>query len=81
MQASVLDLRKNMKKVISAISRNEKVILTRRGKRTAVIVPFSSDDAKKAKTSSHPAFGMWSDKAEIQDVAGYVRSLRKPRSF
>ena len=30
MEASILDLRKNMKKVMSALERNERVTLTRR---------------------------------------------------
>jgi len=28
-----------------------------------------------------PAFGMWADRSEMQDVSKYVRDLRKPRSF
>ena len=36
MEASILDLRKNMKKVMSALERNERVTLTRRRRKMAV---------------------------------------------
>ncbi|OGV53693.1 MAG: hypothetical protein A2X49_12675 [Lentisphaerae bacterium GWF2_52_8] len=80
MNATVLDLRKNMKGVIAALDRNEKVTLTYRGRKKAVIVPC----AKKASTmsvSQHPAFGMWADRKDMEDVGGFVRNLRKGRSF
>ena len=47
MEATILDLRKNMKKVMSAIERNERVILTRRSRRMAVIMPVREQDAEK----------------------------------
>lgn len=28
-----------------------------------------------------PAFGMWANRADMQDPSAYVRELRKPRSF
>lgn len=80
MEASILDLRKNMKKVMSAIDRNEHVVLTRRRKKMAVILPIR-DNAAQMKVSESPAFGMWAKRDDMQDVAAYVRELRKPRSF
>lgn len=81
MEATILDLRKNMKKVMSAIERNERVILTRRSRRMAVIMPVREQDAEKKKVADLPAFGMWADRSEMRDVSKYVRDLRKPRSF
>jgi hypothetical protein len=37
-----------------------------------------SQAKEKASIVSHPAFGMWKDRADMKDVPGYVRRLRKP---
>ncbi|MST98841.1 type II toxin-antitoxin system Phd/YefM family antitoxin [Victivallaceae bacterium BBE-744-WT-12] len=81
MEASILDLRKNMKKVMSALERNERVTLTRRRRKMAVIVPAGEKQARKIKATDLAAFGMWADREDMQDVSAYVRELRKPRSF
>lgn len=81
MEASVLDLRKKMKKVMSAVDRHEHVTLTHRGKRRAVIVPWSEFQKPKVKASDLPAFGMWADRGDMADPVAYVREIRKPRNF
>ena len=81
MEASILDLRKNMKKIMSALERNERVTLTRRRRKMAVIVPAGEKQARKIKAADLAAFGMWADREDMQDVSAYVRELRKPRSF
>ena len=78
MNASVLDLRKNMKEVIAAIDRNEKVTLTYRGRKKAVLIPCS-EEVSKTSVVEHPAFGMWADRKDMKNVAKYVRDLRKGR--
>ena len=79
MEASVLDLRNKMKKVLSAVDRHEHVTLTHRGKRRAVIIPWSKTGKAKVKTADLAAFGMWSDRPETADPAAYVETIRKPR--
>ena len=79
MEASVLDLRKRMREVMMAIDRHETVTLTHRGKRRAVIVPWSTTKKTKIKTADLAAFGMWSDRPEMDDPAAYVDDIRKPR--
>lgn len=81
MKASVLDLRKKMREVMSAIDRHERVTLTHRGRSKAVIVPFEDLKKVKAKVADLPAFGMWADRNDLDDVSAYVRELRKPRGF
>lgn len=81
MEASVLDLRKKMKKVMSAVDRHEHVTLTHRGKRRAVIVPWSEFQKPKVKASDLPAFGMWADRDDMADPVACVREIRKPRNF
>lgn len=41
-------------------------------------------EAKKGTRKSiknTPAFGMWANRNDMEDVSSYVRELRKPRSF
>lgn len=79
MNATILDLRRNMPDVIAALNRNERVNLTYRGRKKAVIIP--AETATSISASSHPAFGMWSDREDLQDVNKLVRTLRKGRTF
>jgi antitoxin (DNA-binding transcriptional repressor) of toxin-antitoxin stability system len=80
MNATVLDLRKNMKDVLAALDRNEKVTLTYRGRKKAVIIPCDNDE-KQIPVKEHPAFGIWADREDMKDVSKFVRNLRKGRSF
>ena len=79
MEASVLDLRKRMREVMTAIDRHETVTLTHRGKRRAVIIPLPQTKKTKVRTADLAAFGMWSDRPEMADPAAYVETIRKPR--
>ncbi len=78
MKATLLDLRRNPGKIVEAIERNETVVLSKRGKEIAYIVP-----KKKANTAlslqSSPAFGMWKDREDMEDPSEYVRRQRKGR--
>jgi len=78
MEASVLDFRKNMTKIMSAIDRRERVTLTHRGRRRAIILPIS--EKKKVKVSELPAFGLWAERDDMQDPVAYVEKLREPRN-
>jgi len=80
MEATVLDLRRNMKDVLAALNRNERVTLTYRGRRKGVIVPCEGN-TERPSVSRHAAFGMWQDRDDIADVDGYVRDLRRGRQF
>ena len=81
MEASVLDLRKRMREVMSAIDRRERVTLTHRGRRRAVIVPFGEAASGRVKVADLAAFGMWADRADMADPVAYVDEIRKPRRF
>jgi hypothetical protein len=39
----------------------------------------SQEQAAIAATTGDPLFGMWRDREDMADVAGYVRALRAPR--
>ena len=79
MQATVLDLRRNTRSILNALARNERVVLTNRGRKQALIVPCS--DHARISAAAHPAFGIWKDREDVADVSGVVRKLRKGRSF
>lgn len=80
MQASVLDLRRRMPEVLRALDRQERVSVLYRGKERAVLVPTGNPSTQTKKAQKHLAFGMWSDRDDLSDVAQHVRTLRKGRS-
>ncbi|MCC6590725.1 MAG: type II toxin-antitoxin system prevent-host-death family antitoxin [Bryobacterales bacterium] len=83
MEANIVDLRYRMKDVLRAIDRGEVVTILYRGKRKAKLVPIAP--AEKSATATlprfedQPAFGMWSDRADMADPDQYVRNMRQPR--
>ena len=81
MEASVLDLRKRMHEVMSAINRHERVTLTYRGRRKAIIVPLSEATSSRTKVEELPAFGIWADRSDMADPVAFVKQIRKPRKF
>lgn len=78
MKATMLDLRRNTRKILDAIERNEAVSLSMRGREIATIVPKKSARPASSIRNS-PAFGMWKDRADMEDPSAYVRNLRKGR--
>ena len=78
MKASTLDLRRRMSEILQALERNEPVSLLHRGKERGVIYPTSLK-ANGLSVAQHPAFGMWKDRDDLQDVNQVVRNLRKGR--
>lgn len=78
MKATVLDLRRNTRKILEAIERNEAVTLSKRGREIALILP-KKPAAKPSPIKDSPAFGIWRDRVEMRDPAEYVRRARKGR--
>ena len=79
MKASILDLRRKMSDVLRALDRNESVTILYRGKEKAIMHPIGGPSGKRTPIREHPAFGMWKDRKDMQDVEGHVRRLRKGR--
>ncbi len=77
MKATILDMRRNPKKILDAIARSETVTLTNRGKRVARIEPIR--EGQRTSAAQHEAFGMWSDRTELNNPSAYVRRIRKGR--
>ena len=79
MKASILDLRRRMAEVLRALDRSEAVKILHRGRERAVLVPGGSAGEDSAPVERHPAFGMWKDRKDMQNVAAHVRKLREGR--
>jgi antitoxin (DNA-binding transcriptional repressor) of toxin-antitoxin stability system len=79
MKASILDLRQRMGDVLRALEKNEPVTILHRGKEKGVIYPLPTKDDRHISVTEHPAFGMWKDREDLQDVDQVVRNLRKSR--
>lgn len=77
MKATILDMRRNPKKILDAIARNETVTLTNRGKSVARIEPIRQTERPSVKDLD--IFGMWADRDELSDPVAHVRALRKGR--
>lgn len=78
MKATFLDLRRRPGKILEAVERGEKVVVSKRGRVVAVIVPPETErepwDLKKTG-----AFGIWKDRDDMRDPSAYVRNMRKGR--
>jgi hypothetical protein len=79
MKATFLDLRKRSKEIVKALDRNQPVTLFYRGKAKGVIVPTSSAAEKAVSASTHRAFGMWRERADMKSVLSVMAKLRKTR--
>ena len=80
MNATIVDLRYNMKHVLRAIDRGETVTVLYRGKERAKLTPITPAPSSGApKTKDQPLFGLWKDREDIGDPASYLRRLRLPR--
>lgn len=77
MEATILDMRRNPKKILEAIERNEVVTLTRRGKPVARIAPIGG--SQRPNAAAHEAVGMWADRDDMANPSVYVREMRKGR--
>jgi len=77
MKATVLDMRRNPRKILEAIERNEAVTLTNRGKPVARVEPIRKSERPSMKEQE--AFGMWEDRSDMADPIAYVRAIRKGR--
>ena len=76
MKATAKDLRFHSKELLDTVTRGEEVVITYRGKPCAKLVPYSGGGSK---TATNELFGIWKDNASTQNVAEYVRKLRKGR--
>ncbi len=58
MKASVVQLRYQMKEVLRALRRNERVQVLYHGKTAGIIIPVRRKSSRAIKVEGHPFFGM-----------------------
>lgn len=78
MQTTAKELRFNTSAIFERLEMGEEITVTYRGKAKAKLVPIGNTE-KPVKKAANKLFGMWADRTD--DVDGYVRELRKGRSF
>ena len=78
MKMTFLELRRDPKKLLEALERNEEVTLSRRGQEIARVIPSAKSTARM-EAKNHPAFGIWADHQETADPIAQVRKLRRGR--
>jgi antitoxin (DNA-binding transcriptional repressor) of toxin-antitoxin stability system len=79
MNATIVDLRYNMREVLRAIDRGEAVTVLYRGKERARLTPIAPASDSVPKTKDQPLFGLWKGREDLGDPASYLRRLRLPR--
>jgi prevent-host-death family protein len=73
MKVSISELRKETTKIVKYVEDHHRVVLTKRGKPCAEIVPFQA----RTKKEKDDAFGMWADHKELKSVEAYFNRIRK----
>ena len=79
MKTTAKDLRIHARRLLEAVERGQEVTITHRGAPRAKLVPIRGRRAGRAAARSLPLFGLWKDRADMEDVADYVRQLRRRR--
>jgi prevent-host-death family protein len=66
------------KRILDAIERGEEVIVSKRGKPCARIVPV--EKRINRKTQNEKLFGIWKENRAVQDVEKFIDSQRSRRT-
>jgi prevent-host-death family protein len=78
MKTTAKSLRMDTKRILDAVERGEEVIVSKRGKACARIVPVAR---KTTQASAETAlFGIWKQHKEVEDVEAFIDSLRSGRT-
>ena len=81
MKATVLDLRRRTSEIMAALDRNETVTIFYRGRPKGIMYPARRIRKKRRPITEHPAFGMWKDRKDMEDVEAYLRRMREGRRY
>ena len=74
--ATAKELRIRASAILEDVEKGHEVIITKRGKSVAVLMPLK----KRSGDFSPTGFGMWKDRRDLDDVSKWIDSLRKERS-
>lgn len=76
MKTTTKDLRLRTAEILAAADRGERVVISYRGRRRAVLEGVR-DEGSRPQRGRNPAFGLWGDRGE--DVDEQVRGFRDRR--
>jgi prevent-host-death family protein len=74
--ATAKELRTRAAKILETVSKGTEVVITKRGKSIAVLKPFVE---KSKKEFSPVGFGLWKNRRDLKDVAGWIEKKREER--
>jgi len=74
--ATAKDLRIRTSAILEDVEKGHEVIITKRGKSVAVLMPLN----KRSGDLKPTGFGMWKDRKDLDDVSIWIDNLRKERS-
>ena len=78
MEITAKELRHQVRKVLDTVSRGEAVTVTYRGKRAARIEGIA-EAAPAPDLTQAPAFGLWDEHDDMNDISTHIDRLRAPR--
>ena len=81
MEMTAKELRSKVGAALACAELGETVTITYRGKPKARLVGLDQEQPIDGEAERMPAFGMWRDRADMDDVDTYVRGLRKGRAL
>jgi len=71
--ATARELRNRAAAILETVSKGNEVVITKRGKSIAILKPFLE---KSKKEFSPVGFGLWKNRKDMKDVAGWVEKQR-----
>jgi prevent-host-death family protein len=81
MEVTTKQLRIQPGRIISEVKNGQEITVTYRGKACAKIIPINTRKKNTLKEPEDELFGIWKDRTDMEDVAQYVRNLRKGRKL
>ena len=74
--ATAKELRNRAAAILETVSKGNDVVITKRGKSIAILKPFIE---KSKKEFSPVGFGLWKNRKDMKDIAGWVEKQREER--
>ena len=75
MKTTAKSLRMDTKRILDVVERGEEVIVSKRGRPCARIVPVAKKTTTK-KMRNDELFGIWKENKAVEDVDAFIDSLR-----
>ena len=79
MKLTTKELRSHAGVLLSAVGRGETVTITYRGRPSARVVRIDDGESTPVSAADSELFGLWADRADLDDVAAHLRGLRQSR--